>query len=198
MNKEKRERTPAQLANDQKLRESAASRRAFGTPRTTRAQEQRSETRVHETEATPWIQGGSLVAPPSRPGYVQRWIRVSTKGKDDAPNVSRKFREGWKPRPADTVPASYQTARMEHGKFAGNIMVEGMLLCELPVAVNKSRAKFIRSQTDKKTQAIDADLERANKANRGPGFGEIQKSARSIPVREVRVQEESGTEAEVE
>lgn len=192
----KKQRSPAQLANDQRLREAAASRRAFGTPRTTRAQGMREAEAVHEVSDTPWVQGGSLVAPKPRPGYVQRWIRVATKNKDDAINVSKKWREGWKPRPADTVPASYQTAKLEHGKFAGFIGVEGMILCELPVTQNNKRKAYIRDLTDKKTKAIDAELKRANEANRGPGFGEIQKSSRTIPVREVRVQQEEGEAAD--
>ena len=182
-------RTPAQLANDQRLREKALARNT-GAERTTRAQEQREARPVHETEHTPWVQGGSLEAPKARPGYTQRWIRVATKGKDDAINISKKFREGWKPRSADTVPEHYRTAKIEQGRYAGFIGVEGMILCELPIARAKARKAYIRDQTDKKTKAIDAELERANKANRGPGFGEIQKSARSIPVREVRVQQE--------
>lgn len=181
-------RTEKQLANDQRLRDRAMASK--GAERTTRAQESRDANPVREQEDTPWVQGGSLEAPKARPGYTQRWIRVASKGKDDAINISKKFREGWKPRPADTVPAHYQTAKIEHGRYAGFIGVEGMVLCELPIARAKARKQYIRDQTDKKTKAIDAELERANKANRGPGFGEIQKSERSIPVREVRVQQE--------
>lgn len=196
MSKEKKARTPKQLANDARMREEAAARKAEGGERSSRAQDLRSNSSVHETEDTPWVQGGSLVAPPPRPGYVQRWIRVTSRGKDDAINISRKWREGWKPRAADTMPKSYQTAKLEHGRFAGYIGVEGMVLCELPITKNKARAKFIREQTDKKVKAIDADLKRANASTRGPGFGEIQKSSRTIPVREVRVQREEGEEAD--
>lgn len=194
-------RTQKQLANDQRMREMALARAGQRTgtdPRTTRTQESREANPAREQENTPWVQGGSLEAPKARPGYTQRWIRVSSKGKDDAINISKKFREGWKPRPADTVPAHYQTAKIEHGRYAGFIGVEGMVLCELPIARAKARKQYIRDQTDKKTKAIDAELERANKANRGPGFGEIQKSARTIPVREVRVQQEDGEAAEVD
>ena len=143
-------RTEKQLANDQRLRDRALDRKD-ADERKTRAQGMREAEQVHETESSPWVQGGSLAAPKSRPGYVQRWIRVANGTKDDAINVSKKFREGWKPRPADTMPGSYQTAKMEHGKYAGYVMVEGMLLCELPVAKAKQRKQFIRDQTDKKT-----------------------------------------------
>ena len=186
-----KQRTPKQLANDERMREMALARAGKTTERTSRAQDARDANPVRKGEDTPWVQGGSLEAPKARPGYTQRWIRVATKGKDDAINISKKFREGWKPRPADTVPEHYQTAKIEHGRYAGFIGVEGMVLCELPIARSKARKAFIRDQTDKKTKAIDAELERANKANRGPGFGEIQKSARTIAVREVRQQEET-------
>ena len=191
-----KERTPAQLANDQRLRDRAMASK--GVERTTRAQESREANPARTQEDTPWVQGGSLEAPKARPGYTQRWLRVAVKGKDDAINISKKFREGWKPRPADTVPLHYQTAKIEHGRFAGFIGVEGMILCEMPIARAKARKAYIRDQTDKKTKAIDAELERANKANRGPGFGEIQKSARTIPVREVRVQQEEGETADAD
>ena len=188
-------RTEKQLANDQRLRDRALASKGTGE-RTTRAQGMREVEKVHSTEETPWVQGGSLAAPKPRPGYVQRWIRGSIKGKDDAVNISRKFREGWKPRPADTVPSTYQQAKMEHGKFSGYIMVEGMILCELPISKNKQRTKFMADLTQKRVQAIDADLKRANDANRSPAFGEIQKSSRTIQVREVRVQQEEEAEAE--
>lgn len=199
-------RSPKQLANDERMREMARARagktgntgdRDRERSHASRAQEQRDSVRVREAEDTPWVRGGSLTAPPARPGYSQRWIRVAQKsGKEDPTNVSRKFREGWKARPADTVPSDYREATINHGRFAGCIVVEGMLLCEIPVARTKARKQYIRDQIDKKTKAIDADLKRANETNRGPGFGEIQKSARTIPVREVRVQqEEEGEEA---
>ena len=87
-------------------------------------------------------------------------------------------------------------ARMEHGRFGGIIMVEGQILCEMPIAKVNQRKAFIQAMTDKKIKAIDADLQRANKANQGPGFGEIRKSSRTIPVREVRVQQEEGAETD--
>lgn len=192
----KKARTEKQLENDKRLADLARARRGQTNDRGSREQDRRANSKVHDTDSTPWVQGGSLVAPPPRPGYVQRWIRVSTKGKEDPTNVTRKFREGWKPRPADTLPAEYQEAKISQGRFAGFIGVEGMMLCELPVSKKKSRDKFIRNLIDKKTKAIDADLARANKANRGPGFGEIQKSARTIPVREVRAQTEDSEEAD--
>ena len=197
----KKDRTPAQLANDQRLRDMAASRKgsAATNVRQTRAQDERQAApgRKGEAEDTPWVQGGSLHVPfPPRPGYRHRWIRSSIKSKDDAKNMSKSLREGWHPRSADTVPPSYQMARIEHGRFGGIIMVEGMVLCEMPVAKLNQRKQFIRNETDKKVKAIDADLKRANEANRGPGFGDIKVDERiTKKVREVRVQQE---EAEVD
>ena len=179
----------ARKAAGERLAKLAATRRRDG--RGTRAQEQREAVRVHETEdETSWVQPTSLQAPKPRPGYVQRWIRAAVKGKDDATNVSRKWREGWKPRPADTVPASFELPAISGGRWNGCIMVEGMILCEMSVQRNNARKKFIRGQIDRKTAAIDADLDRTNKQNRSPAFGDIRKSDRTIPVREVRMQEE--------
>ena len=189
-------RTEKQLANDQRLRDRALASK--GAERTTRAQDTREANPARETENTPWIQGGSLHVPfPPRPGYRHRWIRSSIKSKDDAKNMSKSLREGWHPRAADTVPASYQMARIEHGRFGGIIMVEGMVLCEMPVAKLNQRKQFIRNETDKKVKAIDADLKRANEANRGPGFGDIKVDERvTKAVREVRVQQEEAAETD--
>ena len=42
---------------------------------------------IHAEEAKPWVRPTSLDAPPPRPGFVQRWIRVGMNGKDDPTNT---------------------------------------------------------------------------------------------------------------
>jgi len=44
-----------------------------------------------------WMPPQLLPDPKPEPGYAFRWIRVSSMGKDDATNISGKFREGWEP-----------------------------------------------------------------------------------------------------
>lgn len=162
-------------------------RAANAAVRDTRDQEQREAEEIHDTEDTPWVVPSSLAAPPPRPGMVQRWIRVASGGKDDAINTSRKFREGWKPRQASTVPKNFPVPSIKNGTYAGVIGVEGMLLCEMPAKKNDQRRAYIRNQIDKKTQSVDAEIRKTNLENANPAFGKIQKSDRTIPVRERQV-----------
>ena len=163
-------------------------------PSQDRIREPVHETRAYDTyeledankvDDKPWVRPTSLDAPPARPGFIQRWIRVSMKGEADATNTSRKFREGWKPRPADTVTSSYQVPTISHGKWAGAIGVEGMLLCEMPKAMADKRRKFNSARTAEITNAIEAELQ----AQEHPGMP-ITQTRVSQRVREVRVQKD--------
>jgi hypothetical protein len=74
--------------------------------------------------------------PPARAGMDQRWIRTELGGKFDPTNWARKQREGWKARPADSVPKDFPVPRIDQGKLAGCIGIEGMILCERPLAMS--------------------------------------------------------------
>jgi len=134
-----------------------------------RAREPVHESREYETyeladanksEADkPWVRPTSLEAPPARPGFAQRWIRVAIRNDPDPTNTSRKFREGWKPRAASTVPSSYQAPTIAHGKWAGTIGVEGMVLCEMPTKMVEKRRKFYAGETRRVTSAIETELQ---------------------------------------
>lgn len=157
----------------------------------------RAQSVVHETEDTPWIRGASLDMPPARPGMDQRWIRTESGGKADPVNWSRKQREGWRPRPADTVAEDFPVPRIEHGRFAGSIGVEGMILCERSMALSERRAKHVRDQIDMRTKAINHDLTNFNVANANPAYGPIQMAtkAQRVRARTVPVQAETDPDA---
>ena len=120
---------------------------------------------VHAEEDKPWVRPTSLEAPPARPGLVQRWIRVGSMGQDDPTNTARKFREGWKPRPAASIPAGWHTPSINHGKWAGCIGVEGMLLCEMPEKMVKKRNDHYRAKTDLTTNNLAAELQKHSRAD---------------------------------
>jgi hypothetical protein len=130
----------------------------------------------------PWVRPTSLEAPAPRPGFVQRWIRVSSRGADDTTNASRKFRSGWKPRPAETVPPNHIVPTISHGKWAGAIGVEGMVLCEMPRKMYQKQRDAIAKKTKDVTDAIEAELQ----AHSRPGMP-IYQDRRSVKVREVEV-----------
>ncbi len=52
------------------------------------------DTREVTKRPTKWMPPQLLPDPKPEPGYAFRWIRVSSMGKDDATNISGKFREG--------------------------------------------------------------------------------------------------------
>jgi hypothetical protein len=177
----------------------AGSRKAAASSsvRTARAAQTREQTKVRKQEEAPWVNPASLQAPPALPGMVQRWIRVGSMGKADPVNTARKIREGWRPRPADTVPDDFPVPRLETGKFTGAIGVEGMVLMQMPKERNAQRNAYFRKKGEAVTRAIDEDLMRAN-AGAGQGFGPIKRAQRSVPVREKSVavagDEDSGEE----
>lgn len=159
----------ARTTNGEKVRSAA---------RPTREAESRAANVIHEEHDQPWTRGGSLDMPPARPGQDQRWIRIEINGKPDQSNWARKQREGWKPRAADTV-GDFPVPKIEQGKHAGYIGIEGMILCERPMSISQRRTRHFRNMTNMRTEAIHADLERTNKQNANPAFGPIRMAEKS-------------------
>ncbi len=126
----------------------------------TRAQDEAHPPAHGEQWDTPWTQPSNLEAPPARPGFVQRWIRVSMHGVDDATNVAKAEREGWRPRRADTAPGEFQVPRIKEGRFEGVIGVHGMILCEMPEGRIAQRREHYAAQTRRQTQAVEYDLDK--------------------------------------
>ncbi len=151
-----------------------------------REQESRTANPVHDVDEEPWVRPTALNAPTARKGYRQRWIRCGAFGKDDSTNIARKFREGWKPRPMETVPDADNFQQIGSGRFVGFIGIEGMVLCEMPEKRARQRDAYYKGLTQARTQAIDQQLERAGQILKGRGFGPIQTVEKtSVPVREV-------------
>lgn len=130
-----------------------------------RAQDNWDNVDIHSQEDTPWTQGQSLDAPPARPGMRQRWVRVAVRGEDDPTNASRKSREGWKPRPASTLPANFPLPSISHGQWAGCVGVEGSVLMEMPEALAKKRDAFIKKKGDQITDGIESALQAQSNPN---------------------------------
>lgn len=152
--------------------------------RTSRVQdEDNSELFEHVDEEQPYIRPTSLEAPAPRKGYKQRWIRVGMGENVDAKNLTRKLREGWRARQSSTVAKGFHVPRIRNGKFAGTIMVEGMLLCEMPMALAQKRTAAVAAETKLKTNAVNQGLLRVNEGS-GGGFGPIRKGEKSRIVRE--------------
>lgn len=151
-----------------------------------REQGSRDANAVHEeSDSIRYAPPTSLEAPAPRKGFRQRWIRCGIMGKDDTTNVARKFRDGWKPRPIDTVPNADEFQQIGSGRFSGFIGIEGMVLCEMPIKRARQRDAYYSNLTKLRTEAIDRQLENAGQILKGRGFGPIQSEKTSKPVREV-------------
>ena len=140
---------------------------------------------IHTETAKPWVRPSSLEAPPPRPGFVQRWIRVASMGKDDPTNTSRKFREGWRPRLASTVPHSYHAPSISQGKWAGTIGVEGSVLCEMPEKIKDKRNAHYAAKTQLVTETIERELQNQSR----PGMPITQDRSSKV-VRNVKIAED--------
>jgi hypothetical protein len=92
---------------------------------------------------------------------VQRWIRVSIRGEDDPRNVNMRSREGWSPRPIDTIPEDFIFLASRAAQKGGHFVVDDLMLCEMPKEVYEQRAAYYRRQTEQQMAAVETDLERA-------------------------------------
>lgn len=167
------------------------SRRRDVTAHATRAAETRQAQEGHESWDEPWVRSGTLPEIPARTGMVQRWIRVAMRGENDATNTSRKFREGWRPRKADSLPKNFIAPTIQGGAYAGCIGVEGMLLCEMPRERNDQRNAYFARRKKTQTDAVNQQLAEASRHG-SPAFGRIQKAEKTEVgrLREVVTQED--------
>ena len=127
--------------------------------RNIRANQNRVSVRDTETRPdTAWKPPSLLDAPEPRPGYTQRWIATSIQGKDTPDNVYKRMREGWNPRPADTVKDKLFPT-INHGQWAGSIGIEGMLLCEMPIETHKQMKAYYNNRNSEQNESISGDLD---------------------------------------
>lgn len=132
----------------------------------------------------PWVRPAALQAPPPRPGYTQRWIRIRLGNTEDVNNSSRKFREGWLPRRPSTVAKSDLPPTSSHPRLGSVIGVEDLILCEMPISKAKQRNAFYRQRIDRMVAGINNDINNVSK--HGPRISkyertEVSKRRRRIP-----------------
>ena len=106
-----------------------------------------------------WQRPEVLPSPNPEDGYVYRWIRTSTQGQVDAPNVSSKLREGWEPVKANEHPEITMVA-VENERFADNIVIGGLMLCKAPQELVDERTAHYTAQTQNQIRSVDNNLMR--------------------------------------
>jgi hypothetical protein len=138
----------------------------------------KNETRAEQAKVSQWRPSNLLEAPEPRPGYKQRWIATMVLGQETPTNVAKRLREGWQPRDPKTVKDAQHFPTIEHGKFAGYIGIEGMLLCEMPEEMVNERNMYYARMTENLMRSVEQDIHKVEQ----PG-NPIQKSFKTSVTR---------------
>jgi hypothetical protein len=130
------------------------------------------ESRSKTERPKQWQRPEVLPQPDKEPGYLYRWIRVSTIGQSDARNVSAKFREGWEPVRIEEQP-QFKFLVDQNSRFKDNIEVQGLLLCKIPEEFVQQRAEYFAKRNQAQMESVDNNLMRESDP-RMPIFRERQ------------------------
>jgi len=133
-------------------------------------------TREEDTRADVWTPPGLLDAPPPRQGMRQRWVSTQILGDEIPHHTMRRFREGWTPRPANTIPENFPIPTIEHGKHEGCIGIEGMILCEMPEKRALAREAYFKGKTEDQSDYVRTQLGKVGRQGGIPIDQEIDRS----------------------
>lgn len=138
--------------------------------RLSRDQERRGTTAIHEGyDDDGFVEQSLLTAPPPRPGFAQRWVRVKLDGRHDGRNIVRRMNQGWKPRSPSSVPGDVYVATIRHGEHAGCIGCESEVLFEIPLSRLHRKRDAIRRDNANQMEGIRSQLVGAHVPNQS-GF----------------------------
>lgn len=131
-----------------------------------------------------WEPGQQLDAPAARPGYAQRWVRMSLLGTPDTKNRANAEHRGWKPRRVETVP---EGERKRYPGIAdskiGDVITNGeLVLCEMPEKRAEAMRAYFRNKSKGQTDALLADSIRESEKNSRGGFHPMQVTERKTRV----------------
>jgi hypothetical protein len=132
------------------------------------------ENRAQQERPKQWAPAELLPEPDKQPGFVYRWIRVSTLDKADPRNLSAKLREGWEPVKVSEQP-KFQLLIDPSSRFKDNIEIGGLVLCKTPQEFVAQRNEYYANQTQAQTTAIDNSFMRESDS-RMPLFSEKKSS----------------------
>jgi hypothetical protein len=108
-----------------------------------------------------WQPASALPEPDKQPGYVYRWVRLTAGGKDDAKNISGKFREGWEPVQLEEQP-QYKLIADPSTRFEGGIQIGELLLCKMPTEFKDQRAAHYSRRNQEQMDSVDNHYLREN------------------------------------
>ena len=128
------------------------------------------ESRERAQRPAAWRPPETLPQPDPRPGWVHRYVRLSTMGTSDPSNISSKLREGYEPCKAEDYPELMMHATTE-GRFKGGVEIGGLLLCRIPEEFLKQRAEYYANQNKAQMESVDNNFLSEND-HRMPKFSE--------------------------
>lgn len=132
------------------------------------------ESRDKKERKRAWNRPELLPEPTPAEGYAYRWIRLSTLGRSDAPNVSSKLREGWEPVKAKDHP-EITMVNVEDERWGENVVIGGLMLCRAPVEMVEERTEFYTDQASAQMNSVDNNFLRENDS-RMPLFSDRKSS----------------------
>ena len=132
--------------------------------RTTRNSEEVHPTREDISRDETWSPPSMLEAPPAREGMRQRWVSTQILGQDIPHHTMKRFREGWTPRPADTIPKDFPVPTIAQGQWAGHVGIEGMILCEMPESKVEARSRYFAQKNADLNKFVDSNLNKVEQS----------------------------------
>lgn len=114
---------------------------------------------------------GTLPNIPPRAGYVQYWARVNRGNAADARNALTKKRRGWRPRPADTIPAAFQDLLIDNDTGSGLISTHDLVLMERPQQLQDKVNQHKRNVIDERERAVKQNVFREHQNIGGAATG---------------------------
>jgi len=127
-----------------------------------------------------WQQVLRTKAPPPRPGFAQRWVRMMAHGVEDVANVMKKRNEGWEPRKADSLPAGFFAPMTQHASL-GNVIVNGdMLLMERLIKIHEKQARHVAKMSALQASTIERYLTTHAPGGKGYGAAEVENFERKV------------------
>jgi hypothetical protein len=111
---------------------------------------------------TSWRPPSRLDAPPPRPGYRNRYIRFRSGSEEDAEHFDEALDEGWRPVKRSRVRSVHELTASTHGKYGQYYVKRGLILMEIPEALEIQRARYFNQQQKDMNRGVDQNLFKLN------------------------------------
>ncbi len=95
------------------------------------------------------------------PDYIYRWVRISSRGMSDNPNVNARMREGWVPVKSEEMPGIQQYPDPQ-SSFPGMIEHGGLLLCKISKEIIVARNEYFAKKARQQIESVNNNLMREN------------------------------------